>query len=118
MDYSRTPPPDLLTGLPGEPLVREGLADSQSGRHSIPACLAQIAGPRLRRLGLLPPARSQPTGDSELRLYRLLRRQGGDAYSRYNALLRELVSFEQALDRRTNGKAETLKRWCARRSRA
>jgi len=26
---------------------------------------------------------------------------GGDAYPRYNALLRELVSFEQALDHRT-----------------
>lgn len=30
----------------------------------------------------------------------LLRQEGGDTYSRYNALLRELVSFEQALDRR------------------
>lgn len=110
MDYSRTPPPDLLTGLPGEPLVREGLADFQSGRHSIPACLAQIAGPRLRRLGLLPPVGSHSLAEPELRLYRLLRRQGGDAYSRYNALLRELVSFEQALDRRINGKVETRKR--------
>jgi len=35
-----------------------------------------------------------------LQLYRLLRQQGGDAYSRYNALLRELVSFESALDHR------------------
>jgi hypothetical protein len=31
-------------------------------------------------------------------LYRLLHQQGGDAYSRYNALLRELISFEHALD--------------------
>jgi hypothetical protein len=30
----------------------------------------------------------------------LLRQAGGDAYSRYNALLRELISFENALDRR------------------
>jgi hypothetical protein len=29
-----------------------------------------------------------------------MRSEGGDAYSRYNALLRELISFEQALDRR------------------
>jgi hypothetical protein len=36
----------------------------------------------------------------ELQLYRLLRREGGDAYSRYNALIRELVSFESALDQR------------------
>ena len=91
---------DLPTGLPGEALVREGLADFQSGRCSIPACLAAIASPRLRRLGLLPPSGSRPLLEPELQLYRLLRRQGGDAYSRYNALVRELVSFEQSLDRR------------------
>ena len=94
-------PSDLLAGLPGEALLREGLADFQSGRRSIPACLAAIAGPRLRRLGLLPPARSQSLPEPELQLYRLLRQQGGDAYSRYNALVRELVSFEQALDHRS-----------------
>ena len=94
-------PRDLLAGLPGEALLRQALADVQSGRRSIPACLAEIAGPRLRRLGLMPPASSPAPGDPELRLYRLLRRQEGDAYSRYNALLRELVSFEQALDRRS-----------------
>ena len=91
---------DLLDGLPGEALMREGLADIQCGRSSIPACLAEIAGPRLRRMGLMPPGRSTPSPDSELRLYQLLRLQGGDAYSRYGALLRELVSFEQALDHR------------------
>jgi hypothetical protein len=30
----------------------------------------------------------------------LLKLERGDAYSRYNSLLRELVSFENALDRR------------------
>ena len=38
--------------------------------------------------------------EPELQLYELLKREGGDAYSRYNALVRELVSFENALDRR------------------
>jgi hypothetical protein len=94
---------DLLTGLPGEALVREGMADFQSGRRSIAAWLAAIAGPRLCRLGLLPSSVSLSWPEPELELYRLLRRQGGDAYSRYNALLRELVSFEQALDRRSRG---------------
>ena len=89
---------DLLSGLPGGALVRRGLADYRAGRRSIAACLVRIAGPRLRRAGLLPPARAGASPDSELQIYRLLRRQGGDAYSRYNALLRELVSFEQALD--------------------
>jgi hypothetical protein len=36
--------------------------------------------------------------EPERQLYRLLRQEGADAYSRYNSLLRELVSFENALD--------------------
>ena len=91
---------DLFQGLPGEALVREGLADFQFGRRTIPACLVGMASPRLRRMGLMPRTRSSPVPDPELQLYRLLRVQAGDAYSRYNALIRELVSFEQALDRR------------------
>ena len=91
---------DLLTGLPGEKLVREGLADAQAGRCTIPACLVAIGRPRLQCAGLLRPGLPTLQPDAELQLYRLLRQSGGDAYSRYNALLRELVSFEQALDRR------------------
>lgn len=88
---------DLLTGLPGEALVRQGLTELQSGCPSIPACLAVIASPRLSRLGLLAPSASHSFPEPERQLYRLLREEGGDAYSRYNALIRELVSFEQAL---------------------
>ena len=36
---------DLMTGLPGEKLVRQGLADLQSGLCTIPGCLVRIAGP-------------------------------------------------------------------------
>jgi hypothetical protein len=50
--------------------------------------------------GLLPETGIAIPVEPELELYRLLRREGGDAYSRYNALLRELISFEQALDHR------------------
>jgi hypothetical protein len=80
--------------------MREGLVDFQSGRRTIPACLVGMAAPRLRRMGLIPQTWPSPVPEPELQLYRLLRRQAGDAYSRYNALVRELVSFEQALDRR------------------
>jgi hypothetical protein len=90
---------DLISGLPGEPLVRQGLADLQSGKPTAPAWLVSIARARLAQAGLLD--RSTPSAaEPELQLYRLLRREGGDAYSRYNSLLRELISFEQALDRR------------------
>ena len=70
------------------------------GRWTVPAWVA-IGLPRLRRAGL---ARQEPTplpANAELELYRMLQAPSRcDAYSRYNALMRELVSFEQALDRR------------------
>ena len=95
-----TPPPDLLAGLPGETLVREGLADARAGRATIPAYLVAIASPRILRYGLLPSIAPELVSDAELKLYELIGLAGGDAYSRYNSLLRELVSFENALDHR------------------
>ena len=91
---------DLMSGLPGEALVREGLADLEAGRRTIATCLVAIARPRLAEAGLVPGAAMSGSGEPERNLYALLRQEGGDAYSRYNALLRELASFEAALDRR------------------
>ena len=91
---------DLIAGLPGEDLIREGLGDLDAGRASIPACLVAVAWTRLSRTGLIPGTWVPPTWEPERELYRLLRVEKGDAYSRYNALLRELISFESALDRR------------------
>lgn len=92
---------DMLCGLPGEKLVRQGLADFQAGLCTIPACLVRIARPRLSRAGLMPPSVPGQFSEAELQLYGLVKLEGGDAYSRYNALLRELISFENALDWRT-----------------
>jgi hypothetical protein len=39
-----------------------------------------------------------PDGTAELELYEILMTEPGNPYGRYNALLRELVSFEHALD--------------------
>ncbi len=89
---------DLISGLPGEKLVRQGLADFQSGLCTVPACLVRIARPRLSRAGLMPENATGQPSESELQLYDLLLHEDGDAYSRYNSLLRELVSFENALD--------------------
>lgn len=64
--------------------------------ESIPALLVSIGAPRLRRLGLRVP-RAIP--EPEHRLYELLARQDPDsAHSRYNALIRRLVSFERAAE--------------------
>jgi hypothetical protein len=99
-EADKTKTSDLITGLPGESLVIQGLADVRDGRLTAEACLVSIARPRLSRAGLLLGVDADLLPELELCLYRLLRAQGGDAYSRYNALVRELVSFEQALDRR------------------
>lgn len=88
----------LVAGLPGESLVREGIADVVAGRRTVPACLVAIARSRFTRAGLLPSTAPATHDEPERELYRLLREEGGDAYSRYNALLRELTSFESALD--------------------
>lgn len=91
---------DPITGLPGESLVRKGLADLKVGRRTVWACLADIARPRLTHAGFISAASPPQSPEPELELYRLLRSEGGDAYSRYNSLVRELVSFEMALDHR------------------
>ena len=91
---------DLFSDLPGGTLIREGLSDFQNGRHTVAACLIEIARGRFVQSGLLPEGDSAPRLlDPELRLYRLLRAEGGDAYSRYNSLLRELASFQGAFER-------------------
>ena len=93
-------PEDLFVGLPGEGLIRQGLVDWRAGRSTVASCLVAIGSPRLQDLGLLGGNPPFASADAESHLYRLLRQEGGDAYARYNALLRELISFEQSLDRR------------------
>ena len=86
-----------LERLPGGALIEQGLADLASGRESLPALLVAIGAPRLRRLGLDVPSVSVP--DPEHRLYLELSRSDPDsAHSRYNALIRTLVSFEHAAE--------------------
>ncbi len=89
---------NAVAHLPGAKLIQQGLADVQAGRRTAAACLVQIGRTRLARAGFPPLAEKEDGVPAEIQLYRLLRSQGGDAYSRYNSLLRELVSFEQALD--------------------
>lgn len=86
-----------LTVLPGGDLVQEGLADLEHGAETIPALLVWIGAPRLRRLGLQVP--ESPYQIPEHRLYeRLAETDPDSAHSRYNALIRQLVSFENAAE--------------------
>ena len=86
-----------LTPFPGGDLIRQGLEDLAQGRESEPALLVLIGAPRLRRLGFnIPEAEARPP---EHKLYDLLAQSDSDsAHSRYNALIRRLVSFERAVE--------------------
>ena len=88
--------PDLVNAaLPGSDLIAAGVLDLRAGRETIAALLVAIGSPRLRRLGLEFP--EQLPTNPEHRLYALLESDGSDsAHSRYNALIRRLVSFERA----------------------
>ena len=80
--------------LPGAELVEVGIRDLANGVESPESLLVSIGAPRLRRLGMALP---EPFASPEHRLYVLLRFEHGDAaHSRYNALVRRLVSFERA----------------------
>ena len=84
------------TDLPGGDLIETGLGDLGRELETIPALLVSIGAPRLRRLGYDIP---DLIADPELRLYALLARDGAAAaHSRYNALVRRLVSFERAAE--------------------
>jgi len=86
-----------LTAFPGGDLVQEGLADLARGEETIPALLVSIGAPRLRDIGL--PVPENAFRSPEMRLYELLAETDSDsAHSRYNALIRRLVSFESAAE--------------------
>ncbi len=89
----------MLQGLPCADRIMTGLLDYGQNRSSLEACLVRIARRRLSRAGLLDAVSSYDDG-AEMELYGYFAHEGPQAYSRYNALLRELISFEHALDHR------------------
>ena len=83
--------------LPGSELVIAGIEDLERGVESVEALLVSIGAARLRSVGLQVPTTTIPS--PEMRLYDLLCRDDPDsAHSRYNALIRRLVSFERAAE--------------------
>jgi hypothetical protein len=82
--------------LPAADLVAKGLEDLRSGRETVEALLVAIGRPRLERLGFDIARRYERP---EIRLYELLAAERPEgAHSRYNALIRRLVSFERAAE--------------------
>lgn len=72
------------------------MLDLERGVESVEALLVSIGAHRLSAVGLEPPA---TLASPEHRLYELLAADDSDsAHSRYNALVRRLVSFERACE--------------------
>ena len=90
---------DLDVGfIPGSELVTVGLKDLRASRISESALLVLIASPNLARHGIEVPVPTTVRPPYEHRLYELLcEKHDPSAYSKYNSLLRRLVSFERAL---------------------
>ena len=83
--------------LPGGDLVEKGLADLAAKRETPEALLVSIGAPRLRAAKV--PVPDETIAEPERRLYELLALEDADsAHSRYNALVRRLVSFEDAVE--------------------
>ena len=83
--------------LPGGDLIEKGLTDLRAGRETVEALLVAIGAPRLRRIGLVLP--EGLPANPEHRLYHFLAQDDSDsAHSRYNALVRRLVSYERAAE--------------------
>ncbi len=96
----RTVPADL----PGADLIASGVEALQRGEPSVEALLVMVGESRLRAAGLELPQCPTLTHSPEIALYNAISAEHPtDTHSRYNALIRRLVSFERALERLSRG---------------
>ena len=85
--------------FPGGDLIDKGLVDLTEGRETVESLLVSIGAPRLKDGGVQVPPSVILCADPERRLYDLLAVDDSDtAHSRYNALIRRLVSFESTIE--------------------
>ena len=83
--------------LPGAELINKGIDDLKTRSETVESLLVSIGSQRLRNAGIQVPL--QTFSSPEHRLYELLRSEDPyTAHSRYNALIRRLVSFERAAE--------------------
>ena len=89
----------VLENLPGADLVLSGVEALQRGEMTVEALLVAIGAPRLRAAGLEIPHAPGLPDHPERALYEALGAiYPRDTHSRYNGLIRRLVSFERALE--------------------
>lgn len=90
-----------LGGLPGESLIRTGVADLRGGRLTVEALTLAVANERLRSLGIEISCPVPLPDERELALYEELQRSAvDDPFARYSSLIRELDSFLEAAEGR------------------
>ena len=86
--------------LPGADLVAAGIEALRRGERTVEALLVAVGARRLRAAGLEVPRVPELPDAPELMLYAAVAAaHPRDAHSRYNGLIRRLVSFERALER-------------------
>ncbi len=89
-----------LERLPGAEIVAAGLDDLAGGRSSVESAAVEMAATRLREAGITVPVTADGGKPAAHRLYGALVAEYGDAaYSRYNAIIRRMVSFARAAER-------------------
>ncbi|BAZ10606.1 hypothetical protein NIES4071_24290 [Calothrix sp. NIES-4071] len=87
-----------LEELPGAEFILPGIDDLYNGKtNTVGALLIAIAATRLTEAGLNFPSWGLEK-EPELTLYARLQNEQDDAYSYYNALLKSLNSFCNALE--------------------
>lgn len=94
----------IMTGipadLPGADLVASGIEALKRGDLTVEALLVCVGATRMRLAGLEVPTAPPLAQPPEIELYLAIGADHPeDAHSRYNALIRRLVSFERALER-------------------
>ncbi|MCP9491120.1 MAG: hypothetical protein MSC31_14780 [Solirubrobacteraceae bacterium MAG38_C4-C5] len=88
--------------LPGADIVAQGVDDLGRGVESIAGLVVATAAPRLMDVGVSVPEIALPLPSH--RLYELLSSEDpASAHSRYNALLRRVVSFARAAEHAAAG---------------
>ena len=90
---------DLSADLPGAEIVIVGLADLAAGRDTASSDAVSMASARLRDAGIeVPPQAGHPRPASHRLYEKLADEDPRNAHSRYNAIVRRVVSFAQAAE--------------------
>lgn len=91
---------EIPLGLPGAELVTSGIEALKRGDLTVEALLVCVGATRMRLAGLEIPPSPPLAQPPEIELYLAIGAEHpDDTHSRYNALIRRLVSFERALER-------------------